>query len=98
MVYWAVWIAPNESGFLFLASRVNSPYTIVAGTGGPRGPWSPFGDEFNDGIVALSETRLSLEEPIVQLPVEHTFMMNDPTVQKWCCGLLNLKSKPKSSG
>ena len=61
---------------------VESPYTIVAGTGGPRGPWSPFGDEFNDGIVALSETRLSHRDPIVQLPVEHTFMMNDSTVQK----------------
>lgn len=36
-----------------------SPYTIIAGTAGPQGPWSPFGREPNDGIVALSETRLT---------------------------------------
>jgi hypothetical protein len=61
---------------------IESTYTIVAGTGGPRGFWSPFGDELNDGIVALSETRLSPCDRIVQLPVIHTFMMNDPCVQK----------------
>ena len=62
-------------------SSLNSPYTIVAGTNGPRGALSPFGDEVNDGIVALSETRLSAEDNIVQLPVWHTFMMNHPAVQ-----------------
>ena len=61
---------------------LKSPYTIVAGTGGPRGPWSPFGDEFNDGIVALSETRLSPADRIIQLPVEHTFMMHALSVQE----------------
>lgn len=35
-----------------------SPYTIIAGTAGPQGAWSPFGQEPNDGIVALSETRI----------------------------------------
>ena len=54
----------------------------MAGTGGPRGFWSPFGEELNDGIVALSETRLSHRDRIVQLPVMHTFMMNDSRVQK----------------
>jgi hypothetical protein len=62
--------------------RIESPYTIVAGTGGLRGFWSPFGDELNDGIVALSETRLSSQDRIIQLPVLHTFMMNNPIVQK----------------
>jgi pimeloyl-ACP methyl ester carboxylesterase len=57
-------------------------YTIVAGTLGPRGWFSPFGMEINDGIVALSETRLSSQDRIVQLAVEHTFMMNDRTVQE----------------
>ena len=61
---------------------IESTYTIIAGTGGPRGILSPFGDELNDGIVALSETRLSDQENIVQLPVLHTFMMNDSRVQK----------------
>lgn len=61
---------------------IESPYTIVAGTGGPRGFWSPFGDELNDGIVALNETRFSPDDSIIQLPVMHTFMMNDSCVQK----------------
>jgi hypothetical protein len=60
---------------------LQAPYTIVAGTSGPRGFLSPFGMEINDGIVALSETRLSSHDRIVQLAVEHTFMMNDRTVQ-----------------
>lgn len=61
--------------------RLQSPYTIVAGTAGPRGAWSPFGHEINDGIVALGETQLAAGDAILQLPVWHTFMMNDPGVQ-----------------
>lgn len=57
------------------------PYTIVAGTAGPRGRWSPFGDEPNDGIVAVSETRIRDDDPIVLLPATHTFMMNNARVQ-----------------
>jgi len=58
-----------------------APYTIVAGINGPRGALSPFGMELNDGIVALSETRLSSQDQIVELGVWHTFMMNDRAVQ-----------------
>ena len=57
------------------------PYTLIAGTAGPRGPWSPFGNEINDGIVALSETRLGASDRPLALPVWHTFMMNNPAVQ-----------------
>lgn len=71
----------NPDFFVSLPS-IESTYTIVAGTGGLTGFFSPFGDELNDGIVALSETRLSDQEHIVQLPVLHTFMMNDSRVQK----------------
>lgn len=49
---------------------------------GHRGFLSPFGDELNDGIVALEETRLSYRDRLIQLPVMHTFMMNDFKVQK----------------
>lgn len=67
----------------FFASlpKIESTYTIVAGTGGPRGFLSPFGDELNDGIVALSETKISPQDSIVQLPVMHTLMMNNSQVQ-----------------
>ncbi|MGK7954375.1 MAG: hypothetical protein AB4063_03790 [Crocosphaera sp.] len=38
------------------------------------------GNELNDGIVAVSETLLSDFDNIIQLPVWHTFMMNDSRV------------------
>ncbi len=82
--WWTGQCGFNLTNQAFFASlpALESPYTIVAGTGGPRGFWSPFGDELNDGIVALSETRLSHQDQIVQFPVMHTFMMNDSSVQK----------------
>jgi len=72
----------TNSHFFKSLPSVKSPYTIIAGTGGPRGFLSPFGDELNDGIVALNETRLSHQDRLIQLPVMHTFMMNDSQVQK----------------
>jgi hypothetical protein len=85
----------NLTSPAFFASLpgVESPYTIVAGTGGLTGGWSLFGDELNDGIVALSETRLSPQDRIVQLPVEHTLMMNDSRVQKTVVQALGLQAQ-----
>lgn len=57
------------------------PYTIIAGTRGLTGRWSPFGAEPNDGLVAVSETRVHDSDPVLTVPVSHTFMMNDPRVQ-----------------
>lgn len=51
------------------------PTTIVAGTAGWYGRWSPFGDEANDSVVSVSEATLAGAE-LIQLPVQHTFMMN----------------------
>lgn len=72
----------TNQNFFALLPKITSPYTIIAGTGGPKGFLSPFGDELNDGIVALNETRLSNQDKLIQLPVTHTFMMNDFNVQK----------------
>jgi pimeloyl-ACP methyl ester carboxylesterase len=58
------------------------PYTIIAGTAGPRGRFSPFGMEVNDGIVAVSETRIRASNPVFEFPVWHTFIMNDHRVQQ----------------
>ncbi len=71
----------TDPAFFSSLPVIESPYTIIAGTSGFRGAWSPFGDELNDGIVALNETRLSPQDHVVQLPVMHTFMMNDANVQ-----------------
>lgn len=48
---------------------------IYAGTAGPRGNLSPFGDEPNDGILAVSETVLG-NLPVILVPALHTFIMN----------------------
>lgn len=61
---------------------LQSAYTIIAGTEGPIGFWSPFGFEANDGIVALSETRILDSDRPLKLPVNHTFMINVLTVQE----------------
>jgi hypothetical protein len=57
------------------------PCTVVAGTRGwPL--WSgPFAGAVNDGIVALSEVRPPAPGTLVELPVGHTFMMNDRRVR-----------------
>ena len=60
---------------------LRSPYTIIAGVGGPRGWFSPFGEEANDGIVTLDETRMVESDRPLEFPVMHTFMMNHPAVQ-----------------
>jgi hypothetical protein len=72
----------TNQAFFSSLPQIESPYTIVAGTAGPRGLWSPFGHELNDGIVSLSETRLSSQDNIVEIPVFHGLMMNDSLVQK----------------
>jgi pimeloyl-ACP methyl ester carboxylesterase len=58
------------------------PYTIIAGTAGPRGRHSPFGQELNDWIVAVEETKLFPNDHPEVFPVGHTFMMNDRRVQE----------------
>jgi hypothetical protein len=56
------------------------PHTVIAGTRGFTGRWSPFGDEPNDGVVAVSETILDAEVPPQAVHAAHTFIMNDATV------------------
>jgi hypothetical protein len=65
-----------------------APVTIIAGTAGPRGPWSPFGRRPNDGVVALEETYLSPAATVHQVPALHTFIMNSPLVAQQIAALL----------
>jgi Alpha/beta hydrolase family len=53
------------------------PYTIIAGSAGPRGKRSPFGNQENDWLVAIEETKVTPEDHPTVLAVGHTFMMND---------------------
>lgn len=55
------------------------PTWIYAGTAGPSVRFFPIGDEPNDGILKVSETRLA-GVPLVLVPAMHTFLMNSRVV------------------
>jgi hypothetical protein len=57
------------------------PHTIIAGTRGITGRWSPFGDEPNDGVVAVRETLLDPGVLPRTVRAAHTFIMNNAEVQ-----------------
>lgn len=84
---WPYRVICGESGQLLARSEFFRqlppppvPYTIIAGTAGPCGRRSPFGQEANDWIVAVEETKIGPGDRPVTLPVGHTFMMNDRRV------------------
>jgi len=58
------------------------PVRVYAGTAGHRGRLSPFGEEDNDGILAISETRLHSNDDVVRVPAIHTFIMNSAAVSR----------------
>jgi hypothetical protein len=85
--FWPYQFTCGESGQLlaepeFMAQipAPITPYTIIAGSAGPRGRRSPFGDASDDWVVAVEETKLQPGDEPVVLPVGHTFMMNDARV------------------
>jgi hypothetical protein len=67
---------PGRMGAL---PRPGIPTTIIAGTRGWRGRWSPFASEDNDGVVAVGEAAMDGVN-LVRLPEWHTFLMNNRQV------------------
>jgi pimeloyl-ACP methyl ester carboxylesterase len=59
---------------------IGVPCTIIAGTRGIHGKWSPFRDEPNDGLVAVAETTLAGADEVITVPVRHPFMTSDRRV------------------
>ena len=57
------------------------PTKIYAGIAGPRGRYSPFGDEPNDGLLTVRETLLP-SVPVQTVPSLHTFIMNSKIVTR----------------
>jgi pimeloyl-ACP methyl ester carboxylesterase len=57
--------------------QVDVPCTIIAGTRGINGRWSPFGSSANDGLLAVTETKLAGADEWISLPLRHPFIMND---------------------
>lgn len=58
------------------------PYTLVAGTAGPRGRWSPFGVEPNDGVVTVSEVPVTPDDHPILVPALHTWVMDHPAARE----------------
>ena len=54
--------------------------TSIIGTKGLTGKLSPFGNEPNDGVVAVSETRAPWITDEVQVPIMHTLLPASPAV------------------
>lgn len=57
------------------------PTKIYAGIAGPRGRYSPFGEEPNDGLLTVRETLLP-NVPVQTVPIIHTFIMNSKIVTR----------------
>ena len=57
------------------------PTKIYAGIAGPRGRYSPFGEEPNDGLLTVKETLLP-SVPLQTVPAIHTFIMNSKIVSQ----------------
>lgn len=69
------------------------PMRVVIGTLGLQGRWSPFGQDLNDGVVAVSEAT------IPGLPQEtihgiHSLLMNHPQIPNWTLELSRTNHAP----
>ena len=85
---WPYRLACGESGQLLARPEFFAqlpfpevPYTIIAGCAGPCGRRSHFGDDANDWLVGVDETKITPADRPMIFPVGHTFMMNDCRVQ-----------------
>ncbi len=67
------------------------PTRIYAGTGGLRGRHVFFGNEPNDGVLAVRETRLA-DIPLQTVPSLHTFIMNSRTVAEDIAGFARARA------
>ncbi len=60
---------------------LSCPYTLIAGTIGPTGPFTPFGNELNDMIVGLEEVRMHPHDVPVEVSALHSFIMDNDKVK-----------------
>ena len=69
------------------------PTKIYAGTGGPRGRYSPFGEDPNDGVLTIQETLLP-GVPVQTVPIIHTFIVNSKVVAQDIVSIAKSHSSP----
>lgn len=82
----------SRDDFFASLPRLDVKVTSIAGTSGPRGKWSPFGDVRNDWVVAEDETWT----PDVTVRGTHTFLMNHPEVREIVRVVLTAPKHPSS--
>jgi hypothetical protein len=68
-----------DERFMNSLPATGAPIKIYAGVGGPRGRYSPFGNEPNDGVLTLQEASLP-GVPLQTIPIMHPFIMNSKVV------------------
>ncbi|MCX7067738.1 MAG: hypothetical protein NTW85_08620 [Methylococcales bacterium] len=64
------------------------PTKIYAGNAGLRGRYSPFGEQANDGVLAVEETLLPAV-PYETIAAVHTFIMNKKVIAEDIIKLIN---------
>ena len=69
----------SDESFMSSLPALSSPTYAYIGIRGPRGHWSPFGWENNDGILAVSEATLEWAH-VEHVHASHTFIMNSQHV------------------
>ena len=72
------------------------PFTVVAGTFGPVGRFSPFGHDPNDGVVSVCETKVDDAHEPMRVPAWHTLLMAHPRVHTLLRTVLT-PSSPRAS-
>jgi hypothetical protein len=70
-----------DEGFMQSLGMPTVPVRVYSGTAGWKGRFSPFKQEDNDGILAVSETQLNSDD-VVRIPAIHTFIMNSDLVSR----------------
>jgi pimeloyl-ACP methyl ester carboxylesterase len=58
------------------------PTVAIIGTGGSQGWFTPFGDETNDGVVAVQEVLADWLAEEIHVPVVHTFLPSSHLVSE----------------
>lgn len=71
-----------DPGFMDSLPLPDVPVRIYAGTAGPRGRITPLGDEPNDGILTVEDTRIGAGETVIEVPAIHTLIMNSELVAR----------------
>lgn len=68
------------------------PFAIVAGKLGPGPIRNPLVDGQSDFVVSLDEARLDGAKVVYEVPVVHSFLMNNDAVQQWTIEFLDAYS------